>query len=412
MSASPGGADALACQRHRFTLPDGAHYLNCAYMGPLPRVVQEVGIAGIRRKGEPMDITAADFFEESAGARRRFAALIGGGPERVAIIPSVSYGVATVARNTRVEHGQNIVVLGEQFPSNVYAWQKLARRSGASLRTVDAPDGEARGEAWNAALLDAIDGDTALVALPQVHWTDGTRFDLVRVGEKARAVGAAFVIDGTQSIGAHPFDVRDIRPDAVICAAYKWLLGPYSIGFAWYGERYDDGEPLEEGWIARRGSADFRALVHYRDEYEPGAVRFDVGERSNFILTPMANAALDCVLEWGAARIQAYCAALTADLIAEAQTLGFRVEHADWRGAHLFGLRSPAGLDPAALQDALRARNVSVSLRGSAVRIAPNVYNDEDDVAALLDALHAAVSGRAPAAASPSAVRAAPPSAR
>jgi len=407
-----GAAGALSCQRHRFTLPDGAHYLNCAYMGPLPRGAQEAGIAGIRRKGAPADITAEDFFTESDGARQRFAALIGGEASRVAITPSVSYGIATVARNTRLERGRNIVVLGEQFPSNVYAWRKLAARNDAELRTVHAPASVHRGESWNAALLEAIDERTALVAVPQVHWTDGTRFDLVRVGERAREVGAAFVIDGTQSIGAHPFDVRDIRPDAVMCAGYKWLLGPYSLAFAWYGPRYDDGEPIEEGWIARRGSADFRALVNYRDAYEPGAVRYDVGERSNFILVPMANAALDCVLEWRPERIQAYCAALTADAIAEAEALGFRVEPGAWRSAHLFGLRAPANMDPARLQAELRARNVSVSLRGSAVRIAPNVYNDEEDVAALLDALRAAVSARAPAAAAASADRAAPPSAR
>src|SRR5690606_20872234 len=112
-----------------------------------------------------------------------------------------------------------------------------------------------------------------------------------------------------------------------------------------------------------RDSADFRALVNYRDEYEPGAIRYDVGERSNFILMPIANAALDCVLEWGPARIQDYCAALTAELIEEAQALGFTVEASAWRGAHLFGLRAPGGLDPATLQHELRARNVSVSLR-------------------------------------------------
>jgi selenocysteine lyase/cysteine desulfurase len=311
-----------------------------------------------------------------------------------------------------VERGQNIVVLGEQFPSNVYAWRKLALRGGGELRTVHAPASAHRGEAWNAALLEAIDDRTVLIAVPQVHWTDGTRFDLVRVGERARSTGAALVIDGTQSIGAHPFDVREVRPDAVICAAYKWLLGPYSVGFAWYGARYDDGEPLEEGWIARRGSADFRALVNYRDEYEPGAVRYDVGERSNFILVPMASAALDCVLEWTPARIQAYCASLCEELIAEAVALGFRVEDAERRGAHLFGLRTPPRLDNALLQQELHARGVSVSLRGSAVRIAPNVYNDEEDVAALLDALRAAVSRRAPAGAATSAGPAAPPSGR
>src|SRR5690606_13038286 len=153
-------------------------------MGPLPRGAQEAGIAGIRRKGAPADITAEDFFTESDGARRRFGALIGGSPERVAIIPSVSYGIATVAHNARIVRGQNIVVLDEQFPSNVYAWQKLARRGGAEVRTVAAPRSAQRGEEWNRAVVDAIDDATAVVAVPQVHWTDGTRFDLVRIGER------------------------------------------------------------------------------------------------------------------------------------------------------------------------------------------------------------------------------------
>ena len=402
-SADAGVGGALACQRHRFTLADGSHYLNCAYMGPLPRVAQEAGVAAIRRKGDPSGIVASDFFEQSDGARRRFAALIGADAARIAIVPAASYGIATVARNTPLRAGQTIVVLAEQFPSNVYAWRRLAARSGAELVTVAAPASDRRGEAWNAALLEAIDARTALVAVPHVHWTDGTRFHLEAVGAQTRAVGAALIIDGTQSIGALPFDLAAIRPDAVVCAAYKWLLGPYAIGFTYYGARYDDGEPLEETWIARRDSDDFRGLVHYRDEYSPGATRFDVGERSNFILVPMANAALDCVLEWQPRRIQEYCARLTAELIAEARVLGFGIEDAAWRASHLFGLRTPPGLDLEGLQRSLRARAIAVSLRGSALRVSPNVYNDEEDTTTLLEALRAAVSASGTTAADPSA---------
>jgi len=124
-----------------------------------------------------------------------------------------------------------------------------------------------------------------------VHWTDGTRFDLVAIGRAARRVGAAFVVDGTQSVGALPFDVREIQPDALVCAGYKWLLGPYAMGAAYFGPRYDAGDPIEENWITRRGSDDFQRLVAYQDEYAPGAIRYDVGERSNFILLPMFIAA-------------------------------------------------------------------------------------------------------------------------
>jgi selenocysteine lyase/cysteine desulfurase len=382
----------LECQKHLFSLPEGTHYLNCAYMGPLSRRVQEAGIAGIQRKAAPASISARDFFDESNAARRMFARLIGAAePERVAIQPAVSYGMATVARNTVCERGQNVVIAGEQFPSNVYAWRRLCRNAQLELRTIQAPESARRGEEWNAALVDAIDGDTAVVALPQVHWTDGTRFDLERIGASARRHGAAFVVDASQSIGAHPFDLTGVGADAVVCATYKWLLGPYGLSLAWLGPRYDHGEPLEETWIARAGSEDFQGLVLYRDEYQPGAIRYDVGERSNFILLPMLLAALEQLFEWRPERIQQYCAALTRDLIEQASALGFRVEDEAWRGAHLFGLRTPPGLDLKTLQASLERAGVSVSLRGTALRISPNIYNDHTDTNALLNVLKASM---------------------
>jgi selenocysteine lyase/cysteine desulfurase len=380
--------EALQCKREQFSVPREVHYLNCAYMGPLSLAVQQAGFEGVRRKGDPSTITSADFYDESDEARRLFAQLINvDDPTRIAIIPSVSYGIATAARNLPCAAGQNIVLTGEQFPSNVYAWRKLAKQRNAQVRTVTPLSIRQRGSAWNEALLEAIDERTAIVAVPHVHWTDGTRFDLVQVGERARAYGAALVIDATQSVGALAFDVQEIRPDALICAAYKWLLGPYSIGFAYYGARFDNGQPLEETWIARADSEDFRRLVNYRDEYQPGALRYDVGERSNFALMPMVIAALRQIHVWRPERIQMYCRELFAEVIPEMQSLGYTVEQEPLRGAHLFGVRVPAGSDLQTLHEELKQAGVFVALRGSALRISPNVYNDAEDVAALLSCL-------------------------
>jgi selenocysteine lyase/cysteine desulfurase len=359
-------------------------------MGPLPRTVQDAGIAGIARKADPASgIVAADFFSESSEVRRLFAQLIHAtDPERIAIIPAVSYGIATAARNTPVAAGQNVVVCAEHFPSSIYTWRKLAKDTGAELRVVAIPEQpEGRGAAWNVRVLEAIDARTAVVSLPHVHWTDGTLFDLAGIGRAARSVGAALIVDGTQSVGALPFDVAEIQPDALICAGYKWMLGPYAIGLAYFGPRFDGGEPLEDNWIARRGSEDFQRLVDYDDEYGPGATRYDVGERSNFILLPMLIAALRLLLEWKPHRIQQYCRRLTAEPIQRARALGFTVEDEQWRGAHLFGVRTPAAVDLTRLNQALQRRGVFVSLRGSALRVSPNVYNDETDLAALIDLL-------------------------
>ena len=379
----------LTCQKSRFSLPDDEHYLNCAYMSPISAAVEAAGVAGVARKRVPSRLATSDFFTGAQQARELFARLVNApDPSRIAIIPAASYGLAIAARNLPVAPGQNIVVTHEQFPANVHAWRKLAGSRQVELRTVHPPDAaEGRGRAWNARLLEAIDARTAVVALGHVHWTDGTKFDLETIGARAREVGAALVVDGTQSVGAMPFDVAAIQPDALVCATYKWLMGPYSLGFAYLGPRFDDGEPLEETWIGRAGSENFKDLVNYRDDYQPGAIRYDVGERSNFALMPMAVAALEQVLEWQPARIQQYCTALTAELFDRVRALGYTVEAPEHRGAHLFGLRAPAGTDITATSERLRDRKVHVSLRGSAIRVAPHVYNDARDVDALLAAL-------------------------
>lgn len=384
----------LPCQKRLFSLDENAHYLNCAYMSPLLRAVEAAGVAGIVRKRNPGAIQPRDFFAESDVLRQRFAELINApDPQRVALIPSASYGIAIAARNVSTHPGQHVLIVHEQFPSNVYAWQAL-RNKGVGVKTVMPPErSRGRARVWNERLLEAINRDTAVVALGHVHWAHGTRFDLEAIGQRAREVGAALVIDGTQSVGALPFDVQQIQPDALVCAGYKWLLGPYASGVAYFGPRFDGGEPLEQNWLLRLDSENFSRLVAYEDQYQPGALRYDAGGRSNFILVPMLIAALEQLLEWGVEGVQAYCRQLTQAFVTEARNLGYWVEEEGGRCAHLFGLRTPAGVDPVALSQALAAQNIFVSVRGDFIRVSPHLYNDERDFEALLDVLKRASSG-------------------
>ncbi len=379
----------LHCQREAFSIPSGHHYLNCAYMSPLSRRVQEAGAAGIRREALPYEIRSPDFFAECDQVRERFAALLGApDPISIAIVPSASYAIAQVARNTPVARGQNIVTVGGQFPSNVYIWRRVASEVGAEVRAVRRPtDGTGPAAAWSEAVVGAIDDATAVVAVESVHWTDGTRFDIGRIADRAHQCGAAVLVDATQSLGVVPFDFAAVRPDAVVCAGYKWLMGPYSIGAAYFGPRYERGTPIEESWLAREGSGDFRRLAEYRETYREGATRYDVGETANFVLMPMFRTALEEVLARGPARVEAYARALTGGLLQELHERSFGVAAADARVGHLFGLRMPAGTDVAAVSERLHERRVYVSVRGDAVRVSVHVYNDDEDVAALREAL-------------------------
>ena len=162
----------------------------------------------------------------------------------------------------------------------------------------------------------------AVAAVPNVHWTNGALVDLPLVAEAVHGVGAHLVIDASQSLGAMPLDIQALRPDAVVSVGYKWLLGPYSLGYMYVDPSLHDGEPLEENWIARAGSDDFGALIDFTEEYRPGAERFDVGERTNFQLTPMAIAAVQQLLDWGVARIAATLRLRTDRIAAGAEALG------------------------------------------------------------------------------------------
>lgn len=378
----------MECQRHLFTLPEDQHYLNCAYMSPLLKSVEAAGIAGLRRKGNPAGLVADDFFADTHALRRGFARLVHTQPGRVALVPAVSYGMAIASHNTPLRPEHNVVIPGEEFPSNVYAWMAQCQRTGARLRCVARPDRDSP-DSWTVRLLDAIDRHTAVVTLSTVHWTDGTPFDTARIGRRAREVGALFVVDGTQSIGAAAFDCAAVQPDLLVCAGYKWLLGPYQYGFAVVGDRLLDAEPFEHNWITRRNSHDFSALVHYQSEFQPGAQRFDAGERSNFILVPMLLTALQQLERWGVANIQTYCARLSEGL-AEALADSPYALTAE-RSAHLFGVRLPeAGPLPAILAE-LRRRQVHVSQRGNAIRVSPHVYNRPEDIEALAETLRRAL---------------------
>ena len=368
-------------------------------MSPIHRRVEAAGIRGIRRKRDPSLIGPEAFFAEADELRRAFARLLEQGgspvdPARVALLPSVSYGVAICARNAGLERGDEVVVARDQFPGNVYGWMRAASDAGARLRIVDPPAAPPRGAVWNQRLLEAMGPRTRIVALGHVHWADGTLFDLEALAARARDVGALVIVDGTQSIGALPFPMDAVRPDAVITAGYKWLLGPYSLALGWFGPAFDDGVPLEESWIAREGSRDFGGLVNYRDSYDPGAVRFDVGERSNFILLPMMLEALELLHGWGGpAAVQAHALGLTHPFVERMRDAGFEVEEEAAQASHLFGLRLPRTASVEAVSRSLAARRVVVSVRGGALRISPHLYNDEGDLRALEEALKEALEG-------------------
>ncbi len=376
----------MKCQRPKFRLQRKHAYFNCAYMSPLMKKVENAGMKGLKKKRTPFHISVEDFFKETESLRLLYSKLIDNDtPERVVVIPSVSYGLANVAKNIPHKKGE-ILIVNEQFPSNVYAWERL-QEIGFTIKTITPKNSKSRGETWNQQILEAIGDKTRLIAMSHVHWSDGTLFQLQRIRRRLDEVGGLLIIDGTQSIGALPFSVKEIRPDALICAGYKWLMGPYSIGLAYYGPAFDNGQPIEENWINRVDSDDFSNLVNYQKKYREYSLRYEVGEHSNFILIPMLYQAVKQLIQWTPQNIQNYSRELMRTAIEELRELGYVIEDEKYRSNHLFGIRVPHTLDQQVLLSSLRKNQVNLSVRGDALRVSPHVYNDEMDVRKLLKAM-------------------------
>ena len=377
----------MRCQKTKFILSKKVIYLNCAYMSPMLKKVEKAGFKGIKQKRKPYHITPIDFFKTSDLVKKRFSSIIDcENHNRIAIIPSASYGLANVVNNISIKEKDEIILLDEQFPSNVYPWLNLKERSKAKLVFIKRPDTLIdSGKKWNEEILAAITNKTKVVAIGNIHWACGTLFDLIAIRKKTAEVGALLIIDGTQSIGALPLSIEKIQPDALICAGYKWLMGPYSIGVAYYGNYFDKGIPIEDNWINRRGSENFSGLINYSDNYGELASRYNVGEQSNFILLPMLLAGLNQIESWGVKNIQDYCKNLISEEIKKVNQKKYWIEKENYRANHLFGIKQ---LDNKInLIEKLKSKKISVSVRGDKIRVSPHVYNDKREIKKLFECL-------------------------
>ncbi|MEX2126437.1 MAG: aminotransferase class V-fold PLP-dependent enzyme [Woeseia sp.] len=352
-------------------------YLNTAYVGPRLKAVSDAGRKAVDLYATPWLLSGDHWFGAPERLRETVARLLTVHPDSIALVPSASYAIAIAAKNLPVAAGEGIVIVEEQYPSNVYAWRRRAEESGAVLRVA----GRSAARPLTESVLELVDSNTAVVAIPNCHWTDGELIDVVAIARAARAAGAALVIDASQSLGALPIDIAAVKPDFLVSVGYKWLLGPYGLGYLYVDEAWQTrGIPLEETWVARRGSEDFSKLVEYVDEYRAGARRFDYGEFSRFIAVAMATAAISQLNRWGASYIAAELNERAERVRTMCARTGLATLAAERSAPHIVGIRIPEELEPAKFGEALACAGIHVSVRGRTIRVAPHLHTDEPDL--------------------------------
>lgn len=366
--------------RTLFDIPRDVAFFNVAALGPVMKASTAAANEALARRGQPWRVAATDWFTLAERRRAAFGDLLETAADDIALVPAASYGFAVAAANLPVGPRRAILCLDGDFPSGMNMWRRKAADCGARL-ILARPE---KGESLTEALLRHWEPSVAIVAAAPVCWTDGALIDLARISDRARANGAALVVDATQWIGAAAFDLKRIDPDFLICASYKWLLSPYGLGYLYVAPRHHSGRPLEENWIARMGAEDFARLADHHPTYLPGARRFDAGEQVGFELGEAAIHALGQLRAWGSKRISAHLGRLTDHIAGRLAARGFALAVDGPRARHIVAVQ--AG-NMAERDSDLAASGVFLSKRGSNLRISPHVHVDEEDIERLVKAL-------------------------
>lgn len=370
--------------KHLFSLPQNLTYFNAAYMGPVPNSARDEGIkALIRRSQDIAQITPDDFFSGSERLRKEVGQALKVPAANIALIPAVSYGVEIAVKALAPGRDREILFPQDDFPSNIYPWQNWAKLSGAKMVCVERPSDFD----WTRAVIERISDKTDVVSVPLNDWSDGTRFDLAAISKACKKVGAKLVVDVSQSLGAVPLNITGFDPDFLVSVGYKWQLGPYGLTYMYVADRWFGAAPLENGWLNRKGSEDFSRLVEYQEDYQPGARRFDCGQRAQLLLTPIAIESMRFLNEIGFEKIFSHNQGLAARLHSELSKLGFDLPPRERLTGHMIGARHKAFADMRPLATALKENGFAVSARGTALRMSPHIYNNMDDVEALCAAI-------------------------
>ena len=375
---------SLGSQRNLFDIPEDIAYFNCATNAPQLKRSHQRLLSGISAKCHPWERIASDFFDDAETVRILASGLFGGSPDHYAIIPAASYGLSTAARaiEPQLQKGDKILLIAEEFPSNVLPWKRVAHERGADLITVAVPeDGN-----WTRAIMDKIDKDIKVVSLSTCHWTNAAYIDLPSIRQACDRTGSILVIDATQSLGAMPFSVEQVKPDFLVAAGYKWMLCPYGFGLMYVSEKWWNSRPLEETWLARENAEDFSSLINYSDNYMPGARRFDVGEKCTEAILPGAIAALEQLKTWGVQQIAGSLSIINLRIAAHLNRLGFKLPDDSQRCPHMIGAIIPDSYTGNLVSE-LKERKIFVSQRGKSIRFAPHLHITGHDMNRLMETI-------------------------
>jgi selenocysteine lyase/cysteine desulfurase len=367
-----------------------ATYLNLAGQAPMPKVSLKAVQAALEDKKFPHHKPDSTFFELPRRIRANIARIINGKPEDVAITTGASTGAIAVAHGIQWHPGDEVITATNEFPLHYTTWLPMQEREGIKVRVVSPRDRFLTADD----LIAALTPKSRLLSVSHVRYDDGSLLDAARLANACHSNGTLLLLDVSQSCGAVPIDLKQIDADFLICAGYKWLLGPFGTGFFWVKHQHlSTLRPDAYNWMAVAGSDNFAALDFKDPKPAEAANRWDAAEWAsyfNFNLVAM-NTSVEFAANAGAENVTAHNRKLIDfmfERLPKDRCIAASPLDSAKRGPYgCFTARSPE--KTVALYDKLRKENVVVSLRGGSIRVSPYLYNSERDIDRLISVITA-----------------------
>lgn len=314
-------------------------------------------------------------------ARTAIAALIGCDPNELAVTPSVSNAVSSLASGIDFTGERNRIVCTDfDFPTTGQIWRAHEQRGAEVVFVKAAEDGKT---IPYENFVDLIDERVAIVSIPHVCYRNGAKLDVKPIVELAQSKGALVVLDSYQALGTFPIDVLDLGVDVLLGGAQKYLLGSSGVAFMYVKDQViKQLNPTTSGWFCQEN---IHAMDIYSNQPSMSARRFE-GGTPNVPNLYAIIAGLDIIRSVGLDKIEEHISELTSALKTGVLERGFTL--ATHENEHYHGpMIAVKSNDMHHLVDTLALENIATSCRDGNLRVAPHIYNNLRDIEHLLDAL-------------------------
>ena len=374
-------APARRSYRDLFPVTKQLVYLNHAAVGPLSTPACAAIEAQARDQRDFGALHWKAWYAEYDLLRSAAARLINAEPGEIAILKNTSEGLSFVAEGFPWRDGDNVVTTDLEFPSNMTPWKAMARR-GVECRIARSEAG-----AYGVEDLDRlIDDRTRIVTVSSVAFHNGFVPDLDAIGELCSRRGVLFCVDAIQSLGALPMDVRRSKISFLAADGHKWLCAPEGAAIFFVGaEQRELLRVLENGWtnVERRGK-----FIDCPTDLLPDARRFEAGSLNTIGIYGL-RAALDLLLNVGIETIAAEIVRITSHLAEELEKAGWTIRTPRPIRSGILGA-TPPSVESGGLMRVhrhLEEHGIVTAPREGMIRFSPHFYNDETDVARVIEAI-------------------------